>query len=60
MKETKISLSSTLTGIGDLISFRRAYLAVYLLAGTSDWVQCSYVYALYTGYRYEKADVGQL
>lgn len=60
VKQPKISLSSTLTEIGDFISFRRAYLAVYLLAVTADWVQGPYVYALYTGYGYEKADVGQL
>lgn len=41
-------------------SFQLNYLAVYLLAIASDWLQGPYVYALYTDYGYGKKEIGQL
>mmetsp|Transcript_6603 Transcript_6603/g.17749 ORF Transcript_6603/g.17749 Transcript_6603/m.17749 type:complete len:441 (+) Transcript_6603:75-1397(+) len=41
-------------------SFQYNYLAVYLLAVASDWLQGPYVYALYSEYGYDKTMIGIL
>ncbi len=41
-------------------SFQLNYLAVYLFAVASDWLQGPYVYALYTDYGFDKKAIGQL
>ena len=38
----------------------RKYLAVYLLAAFSDWLQGPYVYALYDAYGYSQHDIAVL
>lgn len=41
-------------------SLLRRYLAVYLLATLSDWLQGPYVYALYDAYGYSQHDIAIL
>eukprot|EP00741_Cyanophora_paradoxa_P002968 tig00000655_g2881.t1 len=40
--------------------FQYNYIAVYLLAMASDWLQGPYVYALYEAYGYKEGDIGKL
>lgn len=41
-------------------SFRNNYLVVHCLMMAGDWLQGPYVYALYSHYGYDKADIGKL
>lgn len=57
---SKTARTSTEPEVRIFSAFQTNYLIVYLLAVTADWLQGPYIYALYSHYGFQKADIGRL